>query len=157
MAARFRFRLEGLLRLRKSLREEAQRHLARKVLERQAVEGRLQALREDHGQAVGARRTERGAVIDVARLRAIERFLVVTERRISATSEELAQAEARVAEARRALTRRHQEYLMLDRLKERRRLQHAEELFRDELREQDEIAVLRYRFNTRRPPAAETP
>ena len=157
MAARFRFRLEGLLRLRKSLREEAQRHLARKVLERQEVEGRLQALRENHGQAVGARRTERGAVIDVARLRAIERFLVVLERHILATRQELTQAEALVQGARQALTRAHRAHLMLLRLKERRQEQYALEVQRQEYVQADELAVLRHRFRPAQAPSVSAP
>jgi len=59
-----------------------------------------------------------------------------------------------VAEARKTLTKAHQAHLMLLRLKERRQEQHAQEALQEEFREMDELAVLRYRFNTTRPPAA---
>jgi flagellar biosynthesis chaperone FliJ len=42
---------------------------------------------------------------------------------------------------------------MLVRLKERRREVHLQEQLHDETREMDELAVLRYRFNTARPKA----
>ena len=46
---------------------------------------------------------------------------------------------------------------MLLRLKERRQAQHAHEAQLEEFRDVDEIAVLRYRFNTTRPPAVMAP
>jgi len=49
-----------------------------------------------------------------------------------------------VATARQALVKAHQNHLILQRLKERRQEQHAREVLQEEIRDLDEIAVLRY-------------
>ena len=153
MAARFRFRLEGLLNLRKALEEDARRTFAKRIQARDAVEGRLRSLEQTHRATLESRRLKPGEVVDLERWRAIERYLVVLELRIHQTRSDLAVAEQRVAEARKALTLAHQAHLMLLRLKERRQLQHAHEAQLEEYRSVDEIAVLRYRFSTTRPSA----
>ena len=154
MATRFRFRLEGLLKLRKALEEDARRFLAKAVQARNEVETRLRGLQQNLHDTVDARRTEQGGVVDLERWRAIERYLVVLEHRIAQAAADLAEAEQRVAEARKTLTKAHQAHLMLLRLKERRQEQHAHEALLEEFRAVDELAVLRYRFNTTRPAAA---
>ena len=153
MAARFRFRLESLLKLRKALEEDARRFLAKTIQARNAVEAQLLHLQQEHQDTVASRRTGRGEVVDLERWRATERFLVVLEHRILQAQTELAEAEQRVIEARKILTKAHQAHVMLLRLKERRQEQHAHEALLEEFREIDELAVLRYRFNTTRPPA----
>jgi flagellar export protein FliJ len=85
--------------------------------------------------------------VDLDRWRAIERFLLVLERRLAAAREQLQQAEAKVAAARRELMAAHRAHLMLVRLKERRQEQHALEVLREEARDMDEMAVLRYGFS----------
>jgi flagellar export protein FliJ len=84
--------------------------------------------------------------VDLERLRAIDRYLLVLERHIAQARDQLREAEARVAAARQELLRAHRAHLMLVRLKERRQEQHALELLREEARDMDEMAVLRYRF-----------
>jgi flagellar FliJ protein len=153
MAARFRFRLEGLLKLRKALEEDARRFLAKAIQAREAIEAGLYRLEQTHRSTVDSRRTGQGEVVDLERWRAIERYLVVLEHRISQARTELTEAEHQVLEARKALTKAHQAHLMLLRLKERRQEQHARAAQLEEFREVDELAVLRYRFNTIRPPA----
>ena len=153
MATRFRFRLESLRKLREALEKEAQRHLARTLRARMEVEEILKALRDRHQETTEERRARTGQVVDLERWRAIERFLLVLEKHIEETTEELRQAEMRVAGARKALTKAHQDHLMLVRLKERRRELHMREQFLEEARQMDELAVLRYRFNTARPKA----
>jgi len=153
MATRFRFRLEGLLKLRKALEEDARRFLARTIQARNEVEAKLRGLEQSHREAVDSRRTGTGEVVDLERWRATERYLVVLEHRIVQARTELVEAEQRVLEARKVLTRAHQAHLMLLRLKERRQEQHAHEALLEEFRDVDELAVLRYRFNTTRPPA----
>ena len=154
MATRFRFRLEGLLKLRKALEEDARRAFARTVQARNLVEHRLRQLGQERADAVNARRVAKGEVVDLEHWRSIERYLVVLEHRIVQTQAELAEADRRVAEARRVLTKAHQGHMMLMRLKERRQEQHAHDAQLEEFRNVDEIAVLHYRFNTTRPPAA---
>jgi flagellar export protein FliJ len=145
VAARFRFRLESLLKLRRSLEEAAQRSLARTLTLLDQARTRLEQLQASHGATIDARRTPVGQAVDLERLRAIERFLLVLERRIGEARLQLREAEVRVAAARQDLIRAHRAHLMLVRLKERRQEQHALEQLREEARDMDEMAVLRYR------------
>jgi flagellar FliJ protein len=154
MATRFRFRLEGLLKLRKALEEDARRFLARTIQARDAIEASLRHLEGEQRSTVDSCRTGQGEVVDLDRWRAIERYLVVLEHRIAHARTDLEEAERQVAEARKALTKAHQAHLMLLRLKERRQEQHDHEALLQEFRDVDELAVLRYRFNTTRPAAA---
>jgi len=146
VAARFRFRLESLLKLRRSMEQMAQRALARMLAEQDQARDRLEQLQSSQAQTLEARRMVPGQAVDLERLRQIERFLVVLERRILGARELLREAQARVAAARQDLLRAHRAHLMLLRLKERRQEQHALEQLRQEYREMDEMAVLRYRF-----------
>jgi len=148
MSTRFRFRLESLLKLRRALEEDAQRQLANTIQARNLTEMRLQELGKEHQRTVESRRVKPGETVDLERWRATERYLVVLEKSIERTRVELQEAEAKVVEARKLLTVAHQAHLMLLRLKERRQAQHAEEVLQEEFRVQDELAVLRYRFNT---------
>ena len=157
MPARFRFRLEPLLKLRESLEREALRHLARTISALRAVEARLAELETQRMQAFEGRRVQSGEVVDIELWRAIERFLVVVERHILATRQELTQAEALVQDARQALTRAHRAHLMLLRLKERRQEQHALEVQRQEYVQADELAVLRHRFRPAQAPSVSAP
>ena len=146
MPARFRFRLEPLLKLREALEREALRHLARTISALRAIEARLAELEAQQLRAFEGRRVQSGEVVDIDLWRAIERFLVVVERHILATRQDLRDADAQVQEARQALAKAHRAHLMLLRLKERRQEQHALEIQRMEYVEADEIAVLRHRF-----------
>ena len=147
MAARFKFRLEALLKLRHSLEEEAQRHLARMIVLQDEAQAKVDALRQAHGDAVESRRMVPNQVIDLERLRATERYLLVIERRLQWAAQELDEARQVVAAARQALVKAHQDHLMLQRLKERRQEQHRQELQLIETKDMDEIAVLRHRIN----------
>lgn len=151
MATRFRFRLEGLLKLRKSLEEEAQRHLGRMTRLRQEAEAALEDLQDSHARTVSARAVPRGQVIDLEQWRQLERYLVVLEHRIAAATEALRLASVRVLEAHQALTKAHRAHLMLVRLKERRKDQHDLEVQLEEYRLVDEMAVLRHRFRPQAP------
>jgi len=150
MAARFRFRLESLLKLRRSLEQVAQRALARTLVQRDEAQAHLEQLRASHAATLESRRIPLGAAVDLEKLRAGERFLLVLEHRIVLAGQQLREAEARVAAARQELLRAHRAHLMLVRLKERRQELHALEVRREEARDMDEMAVLRYRFGADR-------
>ena len=147
MSARFKFRLEGFLKLRHSLEEEAQRHLARMIALQEEARTKVAELHSAHSGTLEGRRMVPNQVVDLEGWRATERYLLVLERRIQWATEELTTAMGQVTDARAALLRTHQDHLMLQRLKERRQEQHAQEVQRAENQEMDEIAVLRYRIN----------
>ena len=144
MAARFHFRLEPLRKLREALEREAERSLARALQAEREARANLDSLAAQRTAIFEARRLATGQQLDLELLRAGERYLVVLERRQLEGYESLRAASAMVAAAREALTVAHREHLMLVRLKERRALQHAEELRRRETLEMDELAVLRH-------------
>lgn len=145
MAGRFRFRLEAVLKLRRSLEEAAQRTLAQALAAQEAVRARLAQLRQAQFDTLQCRRTDAQAPIDLQQWRAVERYLVVLERRTALAQQQLREAEAQVAAARAALLQAHRAHLMLVRLKERRQEQHTLESLREEARDMDEMAVLRHR------------
>jgi len=157
VATRFRFRLESLLKLRHSLEQVAQRTLARTLALLDQAQAHLAEQRRAQAATVEARRTPLGQPVDLERWRAIERFLLVVERRIATAEAQLREAEARVAAARQALLKAHQDHLMLVRLKERRQEQHTLEQLREEARDMDELAVLRYRIGPAQTPREVTP
>jgi len=131
------------------MEEDAQRALGKAIQARNLTQTRLQHQQEEHDRVRNSRRAGPGEAIDLDMWKAIERYLVVMERLIAQTQTELQAAEVKVAEARQFLTKAHQAHLMLLRLKERRQEQHTHEAQLEEFRVQDELAVLRYRFNTR--------
>ena len=151
MATRFRFRLESLLKLRRSLEEATQRALARALADLDQARTRLAQLKLARTGAVEYRQTPLGQRVDLELWRAVERYLVALERRIAEAGGQVKAAEAKVAAAREGLVRAHRAHLMLIRLKERRQEQHALDELRLEQRELDEIAVLRYRFGPAMP------
>lgn len=152
MATRFRFRLEPLLKLRKSAEQEAQRQLALKLEARNQAETKVKALQEEHAHGVESRRVDQGACVDLHFWADLERYLVILEKRIVLSRMDLEEAERMVVEARRAYVRAHQDHLTLLRLKERRLEQHTLEQLREEVREADEISVLRHRFGVAQSP-----
>jgi flagellar export protein FliJ len=150
VATRFRFRLESLLKLRRSLEEAAQRALAGALADLDRARAHLDRLRRDRAETVESRRTAPGQRVDLDLWRAMERYLVALERRIAEAGEQVKAAEAAAAAAREALVQAHRAHLMLIRLKERRQEQHDLEELRQEYRELDEIAVLRHRLGPAR-------
>lgn len=150
MARRFRFRLESLLKLRRSLEEAAQRSLARTLEALDQARGRQAQLVQAQAEAVESRRTPLGQQVNLELWRAVERYLVALEHRLAEAAVQVREAEAQVAAAREALVRAHRDHLMLLRLKERRQEQHDLEQGREDARELDEIAVLRYRLGPAR-------
>ena len=147
MAARFKFRLEALLRVRKSLEEEAKRNLARKMAHLEQAKARVAELQAAQLAAMLSRRMAPGTVVNIEAWRNIERFLFVVDQRITQAKGAVLLAEGQVTAARQALVKAHQSHLILQRLKERRQEQHAQELLKEETRDMDEIAVLRYHIS----------
>ncbi len=148
MAARFRFRLEPLRKLREALERDAERTLARTLQAERALRAHLEALAAERVAIFEARRLASGQILDLELWRAGERYLVVLERRQLEGYERLRVASAEVVAAREALGLAHREHLMLVRLKERRALQHAKEQALREALDMDELAVLRHHRQT---------
>ena len=144
MAARFRFRLEPLRKLREALERAAERALAQALRAEAEARAYLDSLAEQRLATFEARRIASGQSLDLDLWRAGERFLVVLERRQIEGYEKLRITSVQVAAAREALVHAHQNHLMLVRLKERQALQHAKEQDLREALEMDELAILRH-------------
>ncbi len=144
MAARFRFRLEPLRKLREALEHEAERALARAFEVERDIRAYLESLEAQRTALYESRRVSTGQVLDLELWRAGERYLGVLARRQIEGYERLRIASDQVATAREALILAHRDHLMLVRLKERRALQHAKEQQLREALELDELAILRH-------------
>ncbi len=145
MAKRFRFRLEPLLHLRSALEKEAERSLARALQEEQAILRNLEELGKLRLATFESRRSEPGRYVDLGGWRDAERHLVALERKEIQGRADLELAQGRTEACREALRRAHRDRLSLERLKERRKLQHDQEQDRLEAVQLDELAVMRFR------------
>ncbi len=145
MAKRFHFRLEPLLHLRTALEKEAERSLARALQEEQSLLKRLEGIASQRTASFESRRGETGRYIDLQGWRDAERHLVSLERQEVQTRADLGLAQARTEACREALRRAHRGRLSLERLKERRKLQHDQDQDRMEAVQLDEMAVMRFR------------
>lgn len=143
MAARFRFRLEPLRRLREAFEREAERALARALEVERDLRLHLESLAAERLAIFESRRIATGQSLDLEHWRAGERYLVVLERRQLEGYERLRVAVAQVSAAREALVAAHRNHLMLVRLKERRALQHAREQQIRDIVDTDELTLLR--------------
>ncbi|HJW34485.1 MAG TPA: flagellar export protein FliJ [Holophagaceae bacterium] len=145
MAKRFHFRLESLLHLRASLEKEAERSLARAVQEEYVLERQIEAIATARTESFESRRSEAGRYVDVQAWRDVERHLVSLERKEHQARADLKLAQGRTEACREALRRAHRDRLSLERLKERRKLEHDTDQDRLEAAQLDELAVMRFR------------
>jgi len=150
MAKRFKFRLEPLLKIREAKKKDAQRLLGKYMGELQLLQDRLKSLKEQQNEAFLQRRVKQGQPVNVEMWRSVERFLVSTERKIGETNTEIARVQVLVEEARQALAKAHRDHLTLLRLKEHRQEQYNFEISKEEQQDADELAVMRYQFNSSR-------
>ncbi|MBI3132394.1 MAG: flagellar export protein FliJ [Acidobacteria bacterium] len=145
MAKRFHFRLESLLHLRAALEKEAERSLARSLQEEQALERQIEAIAAARAASFESRRSEPGRYVDIQAWRDVERHLVALERKELQARADLELAHGRTEACREALRRAHRDRLSLERLKERRKLEHDQDQDRLEAAQLDELAVMRFR------------
>ena len=150
MAKRFRFRLAPLLKIREAKKKDAQRVLGKLMGELQLLKDRLESLEGLVQDTIQQRAVGRGKAVDLTLWRSIERFLVSLERRMDETKVEIDRMQILVDEARQALTKAHRDHLTLLRLKERRQEQYDFEVAKEEQQQADELAVLRYQYNSPR-------
>jgi flagellar FliJ protein len=148
MPKQFQFRLDTLLKLREAKKKDAQRLLGKLMGEMRLLQDRSASLGQLQNETFRQRSVGQGEAVNVEKWRSIERFLVSIERKIEETNLEIAQLQPRVENARQALVKAHAEHLTLQRLKERRKEQYDFEISKEEQRQADELAVMRYQFNS---------
>ena len=134
---RFRFRLDGLLRLRSQLERAARRQLAVATADVATVEQRMEAavrgLQDCEQQARGS-----GSVAMLAR--AMADGLVRHRHRLT---NELRGAEARLDRARTDWLQSRRDHQVIEKLRQRRHQEWRQEQARDEQHELEELAQLR--------------
>jgi len=148
MAKRFQFRLATLLKMREAKKKEAQRILGLHMAELMRLQDHQKWLLEQKTGAANSRRADKGQAVSVETWRSIERFLLSMDRKLADTREKITQAQLRVENARKELTKAHQAHLTLQRLKERRQEQYNYEVSLDEQKQADELAIMRYQFKS---------
>lgn len=142
----FNFRLERVRALRERFEEMAKEDLAASLSIRLKGEAMLQAAEELHSEAQHARRRVQSASdMTGDDLVAYQAYLERTERGCEAAALELDRRAAEVDARRTALTAAARDRQVLERLKERRRRDHARAAERVDGALLDEIAIVRHR------------
>jgi flagellar FliJ protein len=141
----FQFRLERVRALRERAEDEAREELASSMAVRMKGEAMLRAAAEDVNGAQDARRQSSSSDLSGAELLALQAYLERTERQAESAALELDRREAEVDARRATLTTRSQERQVLERLKDRRRVDYDREAQRREGILLDEIGITTHR------------
>jgi flagellar export protein FliJ len=157
-APSFRFRLERVRALRQRTEDLARQELARAVFQLAGSNDRLRAVEHNLEQArdhqrlaagqpaePGVREPDERSTIDPAELLARQAFVEHVEAQRIMGIRELERHQADVANHDAQLGIAAREHQMLERLKERRRVEHEREAGRRESTLLDEIAIERFR------------
>ncbi len=135
---RFQFALEGLMRVRRI--EEERKLVAMQQVRTAlaAIDSDLRAIADEHGVQVDGIRAlmDRGILSEELLTR--RRYLNLLNRRRVERERERAEMERALGDAQRALEAAARARQVVERLKERRRAEHAAELARAETKELDE-------------------
>ena len=136
---RFRFRLEGLLRLRKVEEDQCLQKLRTQQYALADAEARQREITAERGRIVESlRRLERGQ-LEMDEILRHRRYLIALENRGREISAEAIRRQADVTDAQRVAHRAIRERQLVERLRERRREEHGEHVRREEIRDLDEI------------------
>ena len=142
----FTFRLERVRALRERAEDQAKEDLAASMSVRLRGESMLRSAQAELEQARATRRfsTERGAASG-ADLAAAQAYVEHAERRKESAALDLDRQEAEVDSRRDALEQASREHKVLEKLKERRRAEHAVKAARAESALLDELALTVHR------------
>jgi len=137
----FRFRLERVRALRQHGEDLAKQELSGALTRREECEDELQDAEEHLDRARTAQRDAGDSSTNAVDLIARQAYLERIERARDATARDLDRHEAEVAARRDRLAEAARAREALERLKERRRIDHDVEAARQEGRELDEVAL----------------
>ena len=140
--AQFVFQLEAVVRQRKLIEEQRQRELAAVQAEMAALESQLRALDQEAQAATADVRENRlTGRLDLGFLAAHRRYTLAMQRKALGLAQQMASVQRRVDEARAALAEAAKKRKILEKLRERRYAQWAEDLNRKEMAQLDEVAT----------------
>ena len=143
MTPSFRFRLERVRAVRERKEKLAQRQLADALTRRSSSVSELRSAEDRVEHALEQQRSA-PPLLSGGELLARQAFLERSEAQRSASERELQRRDAEVAARDAELTAAATEHEMLNRLRERRRREHEQEVARRELGVIDEIATSRF-------------
>lgn len=134
---RFHFELEKVLSLRTGKEKEARLELGRAIGVLTETEAKIRCVAEERS-AASAKRFARGH--GAAEIRSYDLYILRLERTKDALLEEAAKAGLAVEEARAAYLEASRERKVLDKLKERRKLEHRRAAFAEETKMLDDVS-----------------
>lgn len=138
----FNFRLERVRALRERAEEQAREQLASSLAIRLKGEAMLRAASADHHEAQETRRKSSGSHVSGADLMAAQAYIERTQRAREAAALELDRRDAEVDASRSMLTEKARDREVLERLKQRKRVDHDRESERREGVLLDEMATI---------------
>jgi flagellar protein FliJ len=143
----FRFRLERVRSLRERHEDLARQALAQAIVERSCSQEQLSTIEAhlEHARCEQRQATAAAATVSAAELQARQAFVEHIETQRLAGARELARHDDVVADRDAQLGQAAREREMLERLKERHRVEHVRTLERVESNALDEIAIDRFR------------
>jgi flagellar FliJ protein len=143
----FRFRLERVRALRERREDLARQALAEAIVQRSGSEDRLRAVDAHLEQARAEQRqaTVPKVTVSAAELQARQAFVEHVEAQRLEGARELERHDGQVAARDTELGQAAREHEMLERLKERHRVEHRRDQERREGNALDEIAMFRFR------------
>jgi flagellar protein FliJ len=139
---RFRFQLESVRTLREQSQKQAEQELARELALREQRAAELTAAEQRVESARDSVSARPGELVDGGDLAARQAYVERTERERSGARAVLAQQDGQVALGRKRLEAAARDREILERLKERRRVEHAREVARSEEATLSEIAIV---------------
>jgi flagellar protein FliJ len=143
---KFRFRLESVLKIRKSREDECLRALGAAQHAYQATLARKAALLADLGAALDRRERLGRTPVGIDAFKLEQSFIEGTKQRVAQNEQAIFRASKQVEKALRAYLTARRQTKMLETLKEKDRLEFRKEQSRIERVRQDDLTIMRHRL-----------
>ena len=140
----FSFRLDVLLRLRKSLKEQAEQELARWIRRRENVVGLINELKSEIKREREKLNDRISRGIKSSEYQQQVEYIEILTKRLTYRIDQLKSIEENLNKARELLKKRHQELQVVEKLKEKAYERYLFEEQQKEQKEADELATIRY-------------
>ena len=141
---RFRFRLETLRRLREIHRDEMRGRLAEAYAAEKILAEQRSKIDQELGEAaVIQRQLMSGGTLDVNQLLTTQRYQLLLEAQKRVLAEQAARLAVEAENRRLAVVEADRQVRVLDKLEDRKRREHDAARARAEMKQYDEIAVIR--------------
>ena len=140
--SKFKFRLETLLRLRDSVRDERRAELAQAYHAGEILEQRQHEIEDELGNlAQQSRKAASPGPMDVDRLLDVRRYELVLRSQQQLAGQQQEALDAEIERRRQAVVEANREVRVLETLREKQQDRHRHEQTRQEIKELDEAAA----------------